>query len=67
MIKYTIKRPGPEGSRLWEWKTHMPIENHTLVEVKKYDTRAEAEAAAAEWSAQAQIMEVVVPDPDPAV
>jgi hypothetical protein len=62
MIKYTIKRPGPVNSRLWEWKTHMPIENHTLIEVKKYDTRAEAEAEASEWDAKAQIVEIVVPD-----
>lgn len=62
MIKYTIKRPGPANSRLWEWKTHMPIENHTLVEVQKFDTRAEAEAVAAAWDSKAQIVEVTVPD-----
>jgi hypothetical protein len=62
MINYTIRRPGPANSRLWEWKTHMPIENHTLVEVQKFGTRAEAEAAAAAWDSTAQIVEITVPD-----
>jgi hypothetical protein len=40
----------------------MPIENHTLVEVQKFGTRAEAEAAAAAWDPTAQIVEITVPD-----
>jgi hypothetical protein len=40
----------------------MPIENHTLVEVQKFDTRVEAETAAKAWDPKAEIVEVTVPD-----
>jgi hypothetical protein len=46
---------------MMEWKTYQK-EGTTWVGPMEYDTRAEAEAAAAEWSPVSVIVEVEVPD-----
>jgi hypothetical protein len=62
MKKFVIKKPNPTNSKIWEWKTHMPFENSPFVDLVKYDTQAEAEAAATEWDPASQVVEIEVPD-----
>lgn len=62
MKKFVIKRPTSANPKIWEWQTHMPIENSSYVDLVKYDTREEAEAAASEWSPASQIAEIDVPE-----
>jgi hypothetical protein len=40
----------------------MPFENSPFVDLVKYDTQAEAEAAATEWDPASQVVEIEVPD-----
>lgn len=54
---YAIKRRHPDNPKLWEWKTFQ-VENHTYVDLYKYDTIEEAEAAAAEWDPTAIVSEI---------
>ena len=56
-----IKRPTSGNPNIMEWKTYQK-EGTTWVGPKEYDTRAEAEEVAAEWSSAAVIVEVEVPD-----
>lgn len=61
MKKFIIKRPTSANPNIMEWKTYQK-ENTTWVGPVEYNTRQEAEAAAAEWSANSVIVEVEVQD-----
>jgi hypothetical protein len=61
MKKFIIKRPTSANPNMMEWKTYQK-EGTTWVGPIEYATRAEAEAAAAEWSPATVIVEVEVPD-----
>lgn len=61
MKKYIIKRPTSANPSVMEWKTYQK-EGTTWVGPVEYDTRAEAESAANEWSPQSVIVEINVPD-----
>lgn len=61
MKKYIIKRPTSANPNIMEWKTYQK-EGTTWVGPIEYATRAEAEAAAAEWSPATIIVEIEVPD-----
>jgi hypothetical protein len=61
MKKFIIKRPTSANPNIMEWKTYQK-EGTTWVGPIEYATRAEAEAAAAEWSPATVIVEVEVPD-----
>ncbi len=62
MKKFVIKRPKADNPAIWEWKTHMPVENSTYVDLEKFDTREAAEAAASQWGQNTQIVEINTPD-----
>jgi hypothetical protein len=61
MKKFIIKRPTSANPNIMEWKTYQK-EGTTWVGPIEYATRAEAEAAAAEWSPATVIVEVEVPN-----
>jgi hypothetical protein len=61
MKKYIIKRPASANPNIREWKTYQK-EGTTWVGPVEYDTRSEAEAAAAEWSPSSVIVEIDTPD-----
>jgi hypothetical protein len=61
MKKFIIKRPTSTNPNIMEWKTYQK-EGTTWVGPIAYDTRIEAEAAAATWSPASVIVEVEVPD-----
>ena len=61
MKKFIIKRPTSDNPNIMEWKTYQK-EGTTWVGPIEYDTRTEAEAAAADWSPATIIVEVEVPD-----
>jgi|688.fasta_scaffold251879_3 hypothetical protein len=61
MKKFIIKRPTSANPNMMEWKTYQK-EGTTWVGPIEYATRAEAEAAAAEWSPATVIVEVEVPN-----
>jgi len=60
MKKFIIKRPTSGNPNIMEWKTYQK-EGTTWVGPVEYDTRAEAQAAAAEFSPASVIVEVEVP------
>jgi hypothetical protein len=62
MKKFVIKKPSPTNSKIWEWKTYMPFENSPYVDLVKYDTEAEAKAAATEWDPNSVVVEITQPD-----
>ncbi len=57
MKKFIIKRPTSADPKVMEWKTYQK-EGTTWVGPVEYDTRADAEAAAAEYSPNTVIVEV---------
>lgn len=60
--KIAIKKPSNSDPSVWEWKTHMPMENSTYVGLVYFDTIEQAQAAATEWGEGCQLVEVNVPD-----
>lgn len=61
MKKFIIKRPTSANPNIMEWKTYQK-EGTTWVGPIEYNTRAEAEAAAAAWSPASVIVEIDTPD-----
>jgi hypothetical protein len=61
MKKFIIKRPTSANPNIMEWKTYQK-EGTTWVGPIEYSTRAEAEAAAAEWDSKSVIVEINAPD-----
>lgn len=55
--QYVIKRAHPTIPGVMEWRTYQ-VEGHTYVDMHKYDTREEAEAAAKEWCDTAVVVEI---------
>jgi hypothetical protein len=62
MKKFVIKRPNSTNPKVWEWKTHMPVENSSFVDLVKFDTRELAETAVSQWDPAGQVVEIDVPE-----
>jgi hypothetical protein len=62
MKKFALKRPSPANPKIWEWKTHQPIENSPYVDLVYFDTQAAAAEAGKSWDSKAQVQEVNLPD-----
>lgn len=62
MIKFAVKRPSASNPRITEWITMAPVEGNTFVTIQYYDTREEAEQAAANWGGDNTVVEVNRPD-----
>ena len=62
MIKYAVKRPSASNPKIIEWITVVPVEGNTFVSIQYYDTKEEADQAAAEWGGAATTVEINRPD-----